>query len=137
MNAAFADTLYWIAVCSPLDAWRASAIKARTGLGEHRIVTTDEVLIEFLNALSRGGPILKRTAVEMVVTILSDESVTVLPQSRGSFEAGVDLYRVRLDKSYSLTDCISMASMRAHGLRDVLTNDHHFAQEGFNVLIKR
>ena len=34
-----------------------------------------------------------------------------LPQTRSSFLAGVELYRARPDKGYSLTDCISMQTM--------------------------
>jgi predicted nucleic acid-binding protein len=44
------------------------------------------------------------------------------------------LYEQRPDKAYSLTDCISMQVMRREGLTEVLTNDHHFIQEGFRVL---
>jgi predicted nucleic acid-binding protein len=40
-----------------------------------------------------------------------------------------------LDKAYSLTDCISMNAMRERGLTDILTNDHHFTQEGFHILL--
>ena len=36
---------------------------------------------------------------------------------------------------YSLTDCSSMNVMDAEGIRDVLTHDRHFRQEGYNVLI--
>ena len=58
----------------------------------------------------------------------------VVPQSRETFLGGLKLYRSRLDKGYSLTDCIAMQTMRREGLRDVLTNDRHFAQEGFRLL---
>jgi predicted nucleic acid-binding protein len=30
-----------------------------------------------------------------------------------------------------------MDSMRAEGLQEVLTHDHHFSQEGFTVLIAK
>ena len=40
------------------------------------------------------------------------------------------------DKEYSLTDCISMHVMRSEGLTEVLSNDHHFAQEGFHILFQ-
>ena len=42
----------------------------------------------------------------------------------------------RLDKGFSLTDCISMQSMRREGLSDVLTNDWHFEQEGFRAVFR-
>jgi predicted nucleic acid-binding protein len=30
-----------------------------------------------------------------------------------------------------------MNVMREEGIRDILTNDHHFTQEGFNILIHK
>jgi predicted nucleic acid-binding protein len=62
--------------------------------------------------------------------------VTVYRQSRESFLAGLRLYEQRSDKAYSLVDCISMTTMRRHGISEVLTNDHHFTQEGFKVVLK-
>jgi predicted nucleic acid-binding protein len=46
-------------------------------------------------------------------------------------------YEGREDKEYSLTDCISMNVMDSHRLTEALTNDHHFEQEGFTVLIQK
>jgi uncharacterized protein len=53
-----------------------------------------------------------------------------------NLSAGLDLYATRLDKGYSMTDCISMQAMRREGLTDVLTNDRHFEQEGFRALFR-
>jgi predicted nucleic acid-binding protein len=66
--------------------------------------------------------------------IMADPDVTVIPQSRTSFEDGLQFYAARLDKHYSYADCVSMVTMRREGLTEVLTNDHHFAQEGFQIL---
>ena len=71
----------------------------------------------------------------MVRAILENPNVRVLPQSRDSFLRAMDLYGRRLDKQYSLTDCASMNAMRSEAVTDALTNDHHFAQEKFVVLI--
>jgi len=49
---------------------------------------------------------------------------------------GLIRYAARRDKSYSLTDCISMNVMEAEGIQAVLTNDRHFLQEGFTALIQ-
>jgi predicted nucleic acid-binding protein len=46
----------------------------------------------------------------------------------------LSLYKARADKGYSLTDCISMNTMRERNLTEVLTHDQHFAQEGFSLL---
>jgi uncharacterized protein len=64
------------------------------------------------------------------------DAVTVHPQSRESFLAGLRLYEQRSDKGSSLVDCISMNTMRLHGITEVVTNDYHFAQEGFKVLLR-
>lgn len=57
-----------------------------------------------------------------------------MEQSHQSFLGGLNLYEQRVDKGYSLTDCVSMNTMRKLGIREVLTHDRHFAQEGFVVL---
>lgn len=70
----------------------------------------------------------------MVRSTRSDPDVDVLPQTRTDFDAALALYEARPDKEYSLTDCRSMLAMRSLGLTEVLTNDHHFTQEGFTIL---
>jgi len=49
--------------------------------------------------------------------------------------AGLERYRARPDKHYSLTDCISMQMMRKEGITEALTN-RHFEQEGFKALFR-
>ena len=61
--------------------------------------------------------------------------MTILPQTRELFDAGLALYAARLDKGYSLTDCMSMVVCHDLGIEQVLSHDHHFAQEGFAVLL--
>jgi predicted nucleic acid-binding protein len=136
MKTVFADTLYWVAISRPNDSWRATAMQARRDVGEAILVTTDEVIIEFLTAMAKGGDWMRTTAARVVRAILVDPDVRVIPQSRASFLNGLTLFENRPDKSYSLTDCISMNVMKAEGIIDVLSNDHHFNQEGFQVLIK-
>jgi uncharacterized protein len=133
----FADTLYWIAMARPNDPWTSAARQARTSVADATLVTTDEVLSEFLTALSGGGSALRRTAAKMVRAILASPDVRIATQSRESFLAGLAHYENRPDKSYSMTDCISMQMMRLAGITQVLTNDHHFSQDGFVVLIER
>jgi len=137
MNTVFADTDYWIATAVPNDQWAEAAKRARESLGDVRLLTTDEVLSDFLAALSAGAENVRRKAVQMVRAILGNPNVKVLPQTRDSFLKGMELYEERPDKSYSLTDCISMNAMRAEWLTEILTHDHHFAQEGCQALISR
>ena len=138
MNWVFADTLYWIASILPEDPWHEPALRASAALSrDTRILTTQEVLTELLSACAGRGDFLRLEAAHAVRAILENVYVTVLPQSSESFFFGLALYEQRQDKGYSLVDCISMNAMRREGIPDVLTNDHHFAQEGFNVLIHR
>jgi predicted nucleic acid-binding protein len=111
------------------------ARRATAALGPVQLVTTDEVLAEFLTALSGGGPAVRSAAAAVVRQLLTSGQVRVVPQSRDSFLQAVSRYAARLDKSYSHADCSSMNAMDAAGIRDVLTMDHHFAQEGYNVLV--
>ena len=135
-NRDLADDVYWIAIVKPKDPWGDDARVAKERLGKARIVTTEEVLGELLAAL-RKGPYLRNLAVKMVRSISSNPNVKVVPQSRDSFQKGLTLYDERRDKQYSLQDCISMNVMKSESLTEVLTNDDHFHQEGFTVLMPR
>jgi uncharacterized protein len=127
----FADTFYWIALTSPTDAAYGRAHQFTAD-----IVTIDEVLGEYLTFFCTASAHVRRKVGINVQSILQDPTVRVTPQSRESFLAGLDLYQARPDKSYSLTDCISMQTMRREGLTEVLTNDRHFEQEGFRALFR-
>ncbi|MFN0105703.1 MAG: type II toxin-antitoxin system VapC family toxin [Bryobacteraceae bacterium] len=101
-----------------------------------RILTSDDVLVEYLAFFAKSDRSVRIQAGLLVSRLLENSGVLVIPQSRELFLAGLDLYRARPDKGYSLTDCISMEIMRREGLTDVLTNDRHFEQEGFRALFR-
>ena len=135
MRRVFADTLYWIAIVKPGDPYTVAANKARDAIGPCIVVTTDEVLSEFVTTFSKWGPKFRLKAAQTVRDLFANPNVRVLTQSRESFLQALDRFSNRPDKDYSLTDCSSMNAMDAEGIRDVLTHDHHFEQEGYNVLI--
>ncbi|HEY7388572.1 MAG TPA: hypothetical protein VH640_08685 [Bryobacteraceae bacterium] len=99
------------------------------------LVTTEEVLTEFLTAVSAHGDYTRRLACRFVREILNDPTIQVAPQSHESFLAGLALYERRPDKQYSLVDCISMNVMRQRDILEILTRDRHFSQEGFVRLV--
>jgi len=137
MKTVFVDTVYWLALLTGSDPWAEVAVRVTRQSGPVHLVTTEEVLSEFLTAMSRAGRTARRIAAERVLDLLHDEDVTVYPQSHESFLEGLDLYMRRLDKGYSLVDCISMNLMRKDGIREALTNDHHFEQEGHVALMRK
>ena len=132
----FADTFYWVALLNPRDNFHTQALSLTATLSNKKIITTDEILTEVLNFLSDGGQNLRQRGTKTIRQLLNTDSkkVTVLSQSHTMFLEGLELYEKRLDKGYSLTDCISMVTMKQKKINQVLTNDHHFTQEGFIVL---
>lgn len=66
----------------------------------------------------------------------ADDRVSIVPMDQELFDRGVALYGERLDKEWSVTDCISFIVMREQGVTDALTGDHHFEQVGFTALLK-
>ena len=136
MTAIFADTFYWIALADSADSAHRRVLMLTAEWATSRIVTTDEVLTEYLTFFATAPEPLRREAAEVVEDLLTSSIVRVVPQSRESFRAGLHLYQARPDKGYSLVDCISMQTMRREGLTDILTNDRHFEPEGFRALFR-
>jgi predicted nucleic acid-binding protein len=135
MKRIFTDTSYWIALIDPKDKWHSKALNLSQSLAD-KLITTDEVLSEVLTFFSGYGPYIRQSVARIVFGILTNETqIEVVEQSRDSFLSGLALYEKRLDKSYSLTDCISMQLMRVEGIDEVLTSDKHFTQEGFTILL--
>jgi uncharacterized protein len=113
----FADTHFWIAVFVPGDEWAEAA--RGVDLSDASLVTTEEVLSEFLTAVCDHGDHARRLACELVREILDDPRAEVVVQSHESFLAGLALYERRPDKEYSFTDCISMNVMRQKRVQEV------------------
>jgi uncharacterized protein len=135
MRLIFADTFYWIAFINSADAWHTRVIQTLRSLQPCTLITTEEVLGELLTFYSKSGHQLREHAVNLVEDILDSPDAQIIEQTHLSFGLGLELYKNRLDKGYSLADCISMNTMRQLGITEVLTHDKHFAQEGFIVLL--
>jgi predicted nucleic acid-binding protein len=63
-------------------------------------------------------------------------SVHIVPIDDSLLQRAAALYESRLDKDWSLTDCISFVTMQERGIKDALTGDHHFEQAGFHALFE-
>ncbi len=94
------------------------------------------MLTEFLTGISRGGAVIREKAEAAVQEMLRNGNIRVIPQTRPSFLDGLNRFRRRLDKAYSLQDCIAMNVMETEGITEILTSDHNFEQEGFIRLMK-
>lgn len=135
MRKVFVDTLYFVALINKNDQWRSKSIEAKARLSDVRFVTTEMVLIEVLNFLSEYGETLRKQVSLFVRDVLEDVEFDVVAYTETTLLNGLELYETRLDKGYSLTDCISMNVCREMGINEILTHDRHFEQEGFSILL--
>ncbi|MCC6453266.1 MAG: type II toxin-antitoxin system VapC family toxin [Acidobacteria bacterium] len=135
MKRYFVDAVHFIALANPKDQWHEKAVCLANETIEDRHITTEEVLIEFLNFYAESGEFMRQKVADLARSVLTDVHIEVISRTETSFLNALDLYESRLDKGYSLTDCISMNVCRELGIKDVLTSDRHFEQEGFSVLL--
>ena len=69
MKVVFLDSSFLIAILSPRDELRDRAVKVYSGLGKHAEVTSEMVLTEVLNLLSKFGNPIRKAAVEYVAAL--------------------------------------------------------------------
>ena len=82
MRTVFADTSYWIAMSNPRDQWYENAKSATARLGSVRIVTSQMVLVEFLNYMGgRSQQLLREKALSVVRNLTEDPGVEIVQQS--------------------------------------------------------
>lgn len=135
MARLFADAAFYIALINPGDQHRTRALALVAMHEDDHLITSEPVLVEVLAFMSGSGSLGRARALDAVDEARTAPNVTVVLQTHALFEAGLDLYRRRPDKAYSLTDCMSMHICRDRGIEQVLTHDRHFSQEGFEVLL--
>ena len=133
MADVFVDTSFVIALVNKNDQNHSLALDLASLLTGHGLVTTDAILLEIGNALSRN---FKRQSVEIIEEFLSSDDVQVIHLHPPLFRRAFDLYKSRSDKVWGLIDCVSFVVMRELGITDALSADKHFEQAGFNILIR-
>jgi predicted nucleic acid-binding protein len=133
MNTVFADTAYFLALLNPADQWHASARDLnRSASGP--LLTTEFVLMEAGDGMSQ--PENRGRFARLLELLRSQSDAEIVPAGSELFRQGCDLHARRPDKEWSLTDCTSFAVMKERAIERALTSDQHFAQAGFQVLMK-
>ncbi|MEX2245733.1 MAG: PIN domain-containing protein [Dehalococcoidia bacterium] len=133
MPPVFVDTACYIALLLQDDDAHSAAHEVLSLIPQSDQVTSKPVLVELLAYLSRR-PSSRDAGIDLVAS-LRQSGVLIIPQTSRLFEAGLQLYRLRRDKTYSLTDCMSMVICKERGIREVVTHDRDFSQEGFTILL--
>jgi uncharacterized protein len=131
MTELFADTYFWIALLNSADANHQRVLTYPITGG---LVTSDAVRIEVMDALCQRRS--RLLAVRFWRKLSQNPSVHIVPFDNSLLQRAAALYESRLDKDWSLTDCISFITMQERGIKDALTGDQHFEQAGFHALFK-
>jgi uncharacterized protein len=133
MKRVFCDASHFVALLSVRDRWHSRAIE----LNRQRpgpLVTTEWIMTEVGDAFSL--PTSRPKFIRLLELLRQQPDAEIVPASTDLFQRGVEFFARRPDKEWSLTDCISFVVMRDQGITDALSNDHHFEQAGFRILLK-
>ncbi len=134
MRPVFVDTQFFIALLSERDEGHDSASRWIESNPDARLVTTSAILLEVADGMSGTGT--RSLCASFLQDLRSSGSIRVVQADEARFARGLDLYRQRPDKAWSLTDCISFVIMADEGIPAALTIDHHFEQAGFTALLR-
>jgi len=128
----FVDAWFFIGAFDRRDAHHQRVMRLQARLRNVPLVTHTAIFHEVLAYFAEEGALARKGAVRGLREALVD--IEVITPDRSLFLRALDRYAARPDKEYSLTDCLSMVVMEERGIREVLTNDHHFSQAGFVVV---
>jgi len=131
----FIDTGYFVALLNKRDLLHALALSLARDWQKRnrRVVTTDAVLIELGSFFARS--VLRASVIDAIRDVRSGEALEVVATTSALLDRGTTRYAAHQDKSWSLTDCVSMEVMLDAGCREAATPDHHFQQAGFVALM--
>jgi predicted nucleic acid-binding protein len=131
----FIDSAYMVALIDPGDSYAAEArvLTAALSSQRHRLVVTDAVFVEVLNYVCRTR--YRQDTAELISGIRQDPAWEVVHATSPLIQSAEERYRRHHDKSWSMTDCLSMEVMTQRGILEVATTDRGFAQAGFKVLL--
>lgn len=129
----FIDTSYVVALVNKSDQHHEHALEIADRISGQALITTDGILLEIGNALSRK---FKRESVAIIEEFLTSDDIRVIHLHPPLFRRAFDLYKSHTDKLWGLVDCLSFVIMKELGITEVLTTDRHFEQAGFKSLMK-
>jgi uncharacterized protein len=136
MKKIFADTGYWIGLLNPNDELHSKARQITISMMSIRIVTSEMVFTELLNAFSAKGNSYRQKAVMFIKHSLANPEMEVILQTDEIFKSALDLYDQRRDQAWSHTDCTSFQIMQQQNIFEALAYDKHSEQAGFVALLR-
>jgi predicted nucleic acid-binding protein len=136
MRGIFVDSFAWIAAINKSDNYHAAALRIVEDLLSKRakLITTNYVIIETVNALSKVE--FRKTVIEFINKLEKSPSVEIIKITEDIYDRAWRLYQQRMDKDWGITDCTSFEVMKMFNLKRAFTNDKHFKQSGFSLVMK-
>ena len=131
----FVDTSAWLALINKSDTFHVKAKNIRDILLRDNIqfIVTDYVIVEVANSLSKIP--WRSSAIQLINSIQLSENTRVVEINKEIYNEAWGLYSNRTDKEWGLTDCASFVVMKRYAITVAFTNDHHFEQMGYNILL--
>lgn len=136
MTEVFLDTSFAIALSSITDQnhLRAVEVADQLEVNNTRLVTTQAILLEIGNALSKQR--YRIAAIQLLESLEADPDIEVVFLTKDLYRLAFNLFKEREDKEWGLVDCLSFVVMQNRGITDALTADIHFHQAGFRALLR-
>ena len=132
----FLDTAFAIALLDPHDELHKTAVALRSHLRTTEIWVTEAVLMELASALSKTKRS-RESAVQFIEQCQRAANIHIVSVDNNLFARGLQLYKSRSDKTWSLVDCISFTVMEDNQLTQALSSDDDFTQAGYQALLKK
>ena len=136
MNSVFVDTSALIALGNIRDQFHAKTKKVFKELviTKSHFLTTNAVILELTNAFSDVK--YKPIAIRLLNLIEKSNNWTVITIDEEMMKKGINRFKQMKDKDWSVVDCISMIIAEDSDIIKIFTNDHHFVQAGFIILLQ-
>ena len=130
LNPMFVDTGYAIALINQNDQHHQQAIQLSEKYEGYPVITTDAILLEIGNALSR---VARQEAATIINYFQTAHEATVISLTPDLLNAAIQMYEMHQDKTWGLVDCLSFVVMKQQQISVALAFDRHFIQAGFTL----
>ncbi len=122
----FVDTFAWVAIINKSDNYHKICLKTLELFlrKKVRFVTTNYVIIETINALSKVE--FRSALIAFINKLEKSPSVEIVNITDDIYKNAWALYQKRTDKDWGITDCTSFEVMRMLDIKKAFTFDRHF-----------
>ena len=135
MRRIFLDTCGVLALVNKRDALHEHAVRINSQLLLEKVnfYITDYILVEVGNALAKN----KKLAITTIDYLQNSDDIRFVKITNEILHQAIELYKKYTDKEWGLTDASSFVVMKKLKIEEAFTNDYHFKQYGFKILLEK